>query len=204
VRVLHDHYFKKAKQQNYPARSVFKLAEIQTKHRFIKAGDKVVDLGCHPGSWTLFASETAGANGVVVGVDLKQTEHPPRPGGAPIHWLCHDIMDDTLVDELHTICPRFKVLLSDLAPKTTGNRWADHQQSMRLVRRTVALAERVLVPSGHYLGKLFQGEETEGFIKELRGIFSQVKVIKPDSSRKQSREVYALALRYSPNSIGNR
>lgn len=196
MRKVRDYYFKKAKKQNYPARSVFKLEEVQQKYRLFRRGDSVLDLGCHPGSWALFASAAVGPKGLVVGIDLQETVQEPRDGGAAIHWLCRDIMDPDLADDLKKIRPAFKVVISDIAPKTTGNRWADHQHSMRLVNQSLDLAERFLPEKGHFLCKIFQGEDMPDFVAELKQRFNFVKVIKPQSSRKESREVFALGMEF--------
>lgn len=196
MRKVRDYYFKKAKQQKYPARSVFKLEEVQQKYRIFRHGDAVLDLGCHPGSWSLYASAAVGPKGIVVGVDLQETMQQAKDGGCAIHWLCGDISDPALVDELKKIRPLFRVVISDIAPKTSGNRWSDHQQSMRLVRQCFDLAERFLVERGHFLCKVFQGEDMPGFVGELKQRFGFVKVIKPQSSRQESREVFVLAMEY--------
>ncbi len=194
VRKINDYYAKKAKKENYPARSVYKLEEVQARFRFLRRGDSVLDLGCFPGSWSLFASQEVGPKGVVVGIDLEQTDQEVRSGGAPIHWLCGDIRDPALVPLVRRIRPAFKVLISDLAPKTTGSRWADAQQSLALVRHTLALAGELLLERGHYLGKVFQGEDFPPLVEQLKERFSTVKVLKPKSSRVESREVFVLGM----------
>jgi len=196
VRKVRDYYYKKAKKEKYPARSVFKLEEVQNKYRLFRRGDAVLDLGCHPGSWSLYASGVVGPAGLVVGVDLQETSKEPREGGAPIHWLRGDITDPELSGLIKAIRPAFKVVISDIAPKTTGNRWADHQHSMRLVIQTLELARQFLHEKGHYLGKIFQGEDMPELVSEVKKQFSFVKVIKPQSSRKESREVFLLGMEY--------
>jgi len=196
VRKVSDYYSKKAKKEKYPARSVYKLEEVQKKYRLLRRGDSVLDLGCYPGSWSLYASEIVGVSGLVVGVDLQQADWQPRSGSADIHWLCDDITNEELIVRLRRIRPAFKVLLSDLAPKTTGNRWADHQQSINLARLTLTLAETLLHPKGHYLVKVFQGEDFPGFFDEVKKQFALVKTIKPKSSRTESREVFVLGMEY--------
>jgi 23S rRNA (uridine2552-2'-O)-methyltransferase len=196
VRKVRDYYFKKAKKDKYPARSIYKLEEVQNKYHFLRPGDSVLDLGCHPGSWSLYASEVVGKKGIVVGVDLQETKGTPRPEGAEIHWLCEDIMEPGLIIRVRKFRPAFKVLISDLAPKTTGNRWADHQQSLQLVRRTLELAEILLHNHGHYICKIFQGEDFPEFVQEVKDRFEAVKVIKPKSSRTESREVFILGMGY--------
>ena len=93
MRKVRDYYFNKAKKEKYPARSVFKLEEVQKKYRLFRRGDAVLDLGCHPGSWSLYASAVVGPTGLVVGVDLQDTGKEPRDGGSPIHWICGDITE---------------------------------------------------------------------------------------------------------------
>ncbi|MBU4236735.1 MAG: hypothetical protein KKB91_03420, partial [Proteobacteria bacterium] len=92
------------------------------------------------------------------------------------------------------IRPAFKVLISDLAPKTTGNRWADHQQSLNLARQTLFMAETLLHEKGHFFCKAFQGEDFPAFVLEVQARFEQVKVVKPKSSRTESREVFVLGM----------
>ena len=196
MRKVSDYYSKKAKKEQYPARSVYKLQEVQQKYRLLRRGDSVLDLGCYPGSWSLYAAEVVGPKGIVVGVDLQQADNQPRSGSADIQWLCADITDPEMITQVRRIRPAFKVLVSDLAPKTTGNRWADHQQSINLVRTTLALSETLLLPKGHYLAKVFQGEDFPDFVDEVKKLFSMVKVIKPKSSRTESREVFVLGMEY--------
>jgi len=153
VRKVKDFYYKKAKKDKYPARSVYKLEEALNKYKFILRGDSVLDLGCCPGSWSLYASEVVGEKGIVVGVDLQEVDASPRPGGSEIIWLRQNIMKPEMLVEVRKIRPAFRVLIADLAPRTTGNRWTDHQKSMILVRQTLALASDFLLPNGNYYCK---------------------------------------------------
>ena len=196
MRKINDYYAKKAKKDKYPARSIYKLEEVQQKYKFLSHGDSVLDLGCYPGSWSLFASEVVGPKGIVVGVDLQQADQPARPGGSPIHWLCQDIMAPEMIVEVRRFRPAFRVLISDLAPKTTGNRWSDAQQSLSLVRKTLGLAEELLLNKGHYICKVFQGEDFPEFVNRMKDLFAFVKVLKPKSSRTESREVFVLGMEY--------
>ena len=195
-----DFYFKKAKKDNYPARSVYKLEEAQDKYGFIKKGKRVLDLGCHPGSWSLYASSILGPKGIVVGVDLQETEIPAQKGNAEIHWLCYDVYSDELVTSLRKQWPGFHVVLSDMAPRTTGSQYADHQQSLNLVRRVLELATLMLHLNGSMYVKVFQGEDFPEFIQECKPLFETVKVIKPASSRRESREVFVLGRKFKPPS----
>lgn len=194
MRKINDYYSKKAKKDKYPARSVYKLAEVQQKYKFLRRGDSVIDLGCYPGSWSLYASEVIGPKGLVVGVDLQQADSSKRADGAPIHWLCQDIMEPELLVAVRKFRPAFKVLVSDLAPRTTGSKWADAQKSLLLVRHTLALTEELLLNKGHYLCKVFQGEDFPDFVAEVKRKFAMAKVLKPKSSRIESREVFVLGM----------
>lgn len=192
MRKEQDFYFKKAKKDNYPARSVYKLEEAQQKYRFLKKKQRVLDLGCHPGSWSLYASGIAGPKGVVVGVDLQATDIPSQKDNAEIHWLCYDVFADDLVPFLRKQWPGFHVLISDMAPRTTGSQFSDHQHSLRLVRRVLELAVMMLHEKGSLYCKVFQGEDFPDFIQECKPLFETVKVVKPQSSRRESREVFVL------------
>lgn len=194
MRKINDYYSKKAKKEKYPARSIYKLEEVQQKHGIMRRGDSILDLGCFPGSWSLYASEVVGEKGIVVGVDLQQAEQSPRPGGAPIHWLCQDIMEPELLTLVRKFRPAFRVLISDLAPKTTGNRWADAQKSLELVRHTLKLTDELLLNKGNFVCKVFQGEDFPEFVNEMKERFSKVKVVKPQSSRVESREVFVVGM----------
>ncbi len=196
MRKVNDFYSKKAKKEKYPARSIYKLEEAQEKYKFIRRGDSVLDLGCYPGSWSLYASEIVGPKGVVVGVDLQQADCSPRGEGGTIHWLCQDIMEPELIPLIRKIRPAFRVLVSDLAPNTSGNRWVDAQKSLDLVHATLNLAEQLLLNKGHYICKVFQGEDFPYFVKDVKKRFEMVKVIKPKSSRVESREVFVLGMKY--------
>lgn len=196
MRKVNDFYSRKAKKEKYPARSIYKLEEVQRKYKFIHRGDSVLDLGCYPGSWSIYASEIAGPKGVVVGVDLQQADCSAKAGGSKIHWLCLDITKPELIPLVRKIRPAFRVLISDLAPQTSGNRWVDAQKSLDLVNTTLSLAELLLLNKGHYICKVFQGQDFPAFVQEVRKRFSMVKVIKPQSSRVESREVFVLGMNY--------
>lgn len=187
-----DYYFRKAKKDNYPARSVYKLEEAQLKYKFLKGGQRVLDLGCHPGSWSLYASGIVGEKGVVVSADLQRTNIPVQKPNAEIHWLCYDVYSEEFVEYLKSRWPGFHVVLSDMAPQTTGSQYADHQQSLRLVRRVLELAALFLHENGTLYCKVFQGEDFPEFLQECKPLFATVKVMKPKSSRLESREVFVL------------
>ena len=187
-----DYYFRKAKKENYPARSVYKLEEAQLKHKFLKGGQRVLDLGCHPGSWSLYAAQILGERGTVVAADLQRTDLVVQKPHAEIHWLCYDVYSEEFVDFLKKNWPGFHVVLSDMAPRTTGSQYADHQQSLQLARRVLELAALFLHENGTLYCKVFQGEDFPEFLQACKPLFATVKVVKPKSSRSESREVFVL------------
>ncbi|KPJ98616.1 MAG: 50S rRNA methyltransferase [Desulfobacterales bacterium SG8_35] len=196
MRKVQDYYFKKAKKEKYPARSVYKLEEAQNKYRFLKNGSTVLDLGCQPGSWSIFAAKTVGPKGVVVGVDLQEGKKLSIAKAANIVWLCDDIMADDIVDKIQDIRKNFRTILSDIAPRTSGNKWVDQQQSLKLARRVLALAGKLLESGGNIYVKIFEGEDFKEFVDSVRKSFKTVKIVKPKSSRSESREVFILGMGY--------
>ena len=186
-----DFYYNKAKRENYPARSVFKLEEAQQRFRFLAKGNMVLDLGCHPGSWSIYAAKEVGSAGKVIGVDLQKSKRYSFAGAGNIDLLQADIFADEIYQEL--VSQKFNVVLSDMAPATTGHKFSDHLNSLELCRRALAIAKEVLEPGGHFYVKVFQGEDFPDFFAEVKKDFKKVKTVKPKSSRVESREVFVLA-----------
>jgi 23S rRNA (uridine2552-2'-O)-methyltransferase len=183
-----DHYSRQAKEDGYPARSVYKLQEIQRKFTLIKKNDKVLDLGCSPGSWLMYAAERAGAGGRVIGIDLKPvTAKLPTQALA----LVGDILEPDPAWDEH-LAPGFQVVLSDMAPATTGMKDVDAIRSLELCNMALDLAERVLTPGGSFVCKIFQGGDIKTFTDRVRLVFDQQKMFKPESCRKQSKEIYII------------
>ena len=192
-----DHYSERAKKERYPARSVFKLKEAQKKFRLIKKGDRVLDLGCSPGSWLLYAAELTGKRGRVLGIDLK-APHIKLPPQAKT--LRADILtiDRAWFDE-QKLGDRFNVVLSDMAPATSGNKGLDAARSFQLCQAALNIAEMVLEPGGSFICKIFQGEEFKDFSDIVKNRFKRHKIFKPRSSRKESKEIFVVGLGYKKN-----
>lgn len=183
-----DHFSRQAKKENFPARSVYKLKEIQHKYRLIKKGDKILDLGCYPGSWLLYAAELTGKEGLVVGVDRK-----PVSINIPSHVKIYTCDILSIEDEfLQSMGKDFNVVISDMAPPTTGNKFVDAARSSDLSRAALSVAQKVLTPGGSFLCKIFQGEDFKTFSDSVKSIFNKHKIFKPESSRKASREIYII------------
>ncbi len=194
MRKVQDYYFKKAKKENYPARSVYKLEEAQKKYRFIKSGDTVLDFGCYPGSWSIYAARVVGPQGLVVGVDLQEAKKVSIAKAAEIIWFCDDIMSDDIIGNVQEIRKNFRIVLSDIAPRTSGNKWVDQQQSLNLARRVLELAASLLRKDGNFYVKVFEGEDFKEFVDSVRKSFKTVKIVKPKSSRSESPEVFVLGM----------
>ena len=196
MRKVQDYYFKKAKKENYPARSVYKLEEAQKKYRFLQTGNGVLDLGCQPGSWSIYAARIVGPAGLVVGVDLQEGKKISIAKAAEIVWFCDDIMADYIIEKIQKIEKDFQTILSDIAPRTSGNKWVDQQQSLNLARRVLELAGELLESGGNIYIKVFEGEDFREFVDSVRKSFKTVKIVKPKSSRSESREVFVLGMGY--------
>ena len=190
MREVRDHYFRKAKKQGYVARSVYKLQEINQKHNIIQKGDKVVDLGCFPGSWMQYIGESIGDSGMVVGIDLQELHIPLKRN---MHFVQGDIneLDTALMSKFAS---RFDTVCSDMAPKTTGIKSMDAERSYRLCQGAHSIARRCLEKGGNVIFKIFQGAPLEGFLGELKKDFTIVKRYKPESSRSESVEVFVIGL----------
>ena len=185
-----DHYSRRAKKELFPARSVFKLQEIQSKHHLIKKGDKVLDLGCAPGSWLLYAANLTGNKGLVVGIDLK-----PISEKVPPHVRIYNGDILTLDDRFfETLGKDFNVVVSDMSPATTGNKHVDSARSYNLCQAALSIAQTLLIPGGSFVCKIFQGEDFKEFSDSVRSVFKSHKIFKPQASRKASKEIYIIGL----------
>ena len=190
MKKIKDHYFHKAKRDGYVARSAYKLEEIDKKHRILRNGNLVLDLGCSPGSWLQYASRKVGEKGQVLGVDL-QTVKLSLPQNVKV--IQADIFEMT-VNDLEMNGGMVDVILSDMAPKTTGIRDTDAQRSYALNQQVLELSGDLLRPQGTLLVKAFQGAPLEQLRREFSSTFAQVKLCKPKSSRSESVEIFLLGL----------
>lgn len=185
-----DHYTRRAKKEQYPARSVYKLQEIQQKFKLIRSGQRVLDLGCAPGSWLLYAAKLVGPKGRVIGVDLKQTTGK-LPANAEVHT--GDVFDEN-AGFWPEVGDTFDLVLSDMAPSTTGNSSVDAARSFYLCEAALAVARKRLKTGGGFVCKIFQGEEFEQMVGAVKGVFKQHKIFKPQSCRKASKEIYIIGM----------
>lgn len=190
---VQDKYFQLAKEQGYRARSAFKLLDIQEKFHIIKPGMTVVDLGAAPGSFLQVIAQIVGPNGKAVGFDLQEIEPFREPN---VHVFVQDIMEkEALFSRLEELgVKRADVVTSDLAPKTSGIRDLDQGRSAELTDQAFYLATHILKPGGHFVGKIFEGQEMQLLIKRMKTRFRKVSVYKPPSSRDRSFETFIVGL----------
>jgi 23S rRNA (uridine2552-2'-O)-methyltransferase len=185
-----DHYTRKAQKENFPARSVYKLKEIQEKHGLLKKDGRILDLGCAPGSWLIYASQQVGVNGLVVGADLK-----PIKIQLPENVTAYEADIFDLDDEILTCGGRkFHVVMSDMAPSTTGNKHVDSARSYALSEAALFIAQKALLPGGSFICKIFQGEDFNPFLDLVKSGYKSFKIYKPQSTRKASKEIYVIGL----------
>ena len=185
--VRRDRFHQKAKKQGFLARAVFKLEEIDQRFEIFAPGQRVLDLGCAPGSWLQYARQHVGERGKLVGLDRA----PLRGEVAGARIVVGDVMTidpKELVGDLQA----FDVVLSDMAPDTSGVRNLDQARSEALFERALEIALAVLAPGGNFVGKLFQGPDFKKLTEAVRKRFTTAKTAKPESSRQISIEQYVI------------
>jgi len=185
-----DRYTRAAKAAGYPARSVFKLEEIQRRYRLFRPGQRVLDLGAAPGSWTLYASREVGPAGRVLAVDLSEIDQ-----GLPNNVIARQL--DVLTagrGELGDHAP-YHVVLSDMAPRTSGARARDQALSYELCQRALALADELAGADSHIVLKLFMSNDFKPLEQALRARYAECRAVRPAATRSQSMEVFLVGLR---------
>jgi len=186
-RQLNDPFVSLAKSKGYRARAAFKLTEIDDRLHLLRKGVRVVDLGCAPGSWLEVAIERGVTD--IAGVDLLAIDPVP-----PAHILQMDFTDPACGPKLLELLGGAPdVVLSDMAPNTTGHRQTDHLRIVGLIEAAADFAVEVLKPGGAFIAKAFQGGETAEVIGTLKRHFASVKTVKPKASRSDSSELYLVA-----------
>jgi 23S rRNA (uridine2552-2'-O)-methyltransferase len=187
-----DHYFQRAKQRGFRARSAFKLEELVRRFGLIRPGARVLDLGAAPGGFLQIAARVVGPSGLAVGVDLVPLQ-PFRE--AWVKTAVVDVLADDARAQLAALASGpFDAVLSDMAPKTTGVRATDEARSVRLADRALELARELGRPGSSFVTKLFMGGEFESYRSRLREAYREVKVVRPEATRSASVEVYLVGL----------
>jgi 23S rRNA (uridine2552-2'-O)-methyltransferase len=185
-----DSFFNKARREGYPARSIYKLKEIDQKYELIKLGDMVLDLGCAPGSWIMYISERIGRKGKVFGVDIQGMKIRMKEN---MEFIKKDAKK--AVKSIKT--RKFDVVVSDMAPKTTGIKITDGARSLELAEEAFKITQKVLKTKGHFVVKIFESEDTVQFTNMLKKYFNTVKRYSPQATRKQSREFYIICKNFN-------
>jgi len=185
-----EHFYQEAKRVGYRARSAFKLQQIQKRFHLIPKNGIVVDLGAAPGGWSQVAKELVGEQGIVIGIDLSSIK--PSDG---IIFLQGDVTKPTTLDELKELIggKNPDVVLSDMSPDISGNYSVDQARSAWLCDNALHVATHLLRPGGHFICKIFEGEDTKAFLEKIKQHFMVVKIFSPEASRKSSSEVYIVA-----------
>ncbi|WP_027068595.1 RlmE family RNA methyltransferase [Euryhalocaulis caribicus] len=186
-RQLNDPYVEQARAMGYRSRAAFKLIELDDKFKLIRKGMRVADLGAAPGGWTQVALERGASR--VVGIDLLAID--PIPGAELLELDFTEEGADEAVKA--ALGGEADLVVSDLAPWTTGHKATDHLKIIALVEVAAHFAFDVLAPGGAFVAKVFQGGTEQELLKELRGRFEKVKHAKPDASRSESAEIYLVA-----------
>lgn len=212
-RKLHDVFFKRAKEEGYVARSAYKLLEVQERYRVLRSGDRVLDLGCAPGSWLQVAASVSASprpgggldrGGGVVGIDLQPVSG--AVAGLPgVVTMVGDIFA-TSAEELRGAAgggggDRYDVVLSDMAPATTGSPKGDHLRSVQVCRRVLELLPSVLAVGGGLVMKVFEGEAYPELLKDAQRLFMEAKGLRPAATREVSREIFIVGKGYKGCSL---
>ena len=188
-----DPFVKKAHKQKLRSRAYFKLDEIQQTDKLFKPGTTVVDLGAAPGGWSQYVATQIGGKGRIIACDILEMD--PIVG---VDFLQGDFRDENVLNALLERVGEDKVhiVMSDMAPNFSGLPSVDIPRAMYLVELALDMAKQVLAKGGNFVVKVFQGEGFDEYLREVRSLFTKVKVRKPEASRGRSREVYIVATGY--------
>jgi len=185
-----DSFTREARRAGYPARSVFKLEEIDRRiGSLLKPGHRVLDLGAAPGSWSLYVTQKIGATGRLFAIDLEPLEIPLPDNATAIVGDALALDNDALAEHAP-----YDVVLSDMAPRTTGNRLGDQTRSFELFMRALAVAEKLLKPGGAFVGKIFMGEDFPKAKAETKRLFTEERALRPEGTRATSYEIFIVGL----------
>jgi len=190
-----DRYTRAAKDAGYPARSVFKLEEIDRRTRLLRGGMRVLDLGAAPGSWAMYAAKKIGPSGKLLAVDLEPLGCALPPWASFVQGDAFTL--DASTGELAQFAP-YDVVLSDMAPRTTGNRVTDQTRSFELFMRALAVAATLGGPGSAFVGKIFMSDELPAARAELRKHYAHERLIRPQGTRAVSTELFVVGLEKRP------
>ena len=194
ARELHDHWFKEAKREGWRSRAIYKLSAIDEKRKILRKGDLVLDCGCAPGSWLQYVATRVGNAGAAVGIDLLPMT--PLPD-ANVHVMEGDLrtVTESMLREAAGLTDEtwFDVVLSDMAPNTTGHRDTDHLRSIDLCNLVLQRSVELLKEGGHLVMKVFEGSDYPDLVRRTGACFTEVRPMRPPASRSVSREMFIVA-----------
>ncbi len=193
--VRKDRFYQKAKEQGLPSRASFKIEEIIQKFSFVKKGSRVLDLGAAPGGWTVILSRTIGPQGHIWGIDRLPLKDV---GGANISFFQGDIFGEETQSwlDLELKGKKLDAICSDLSPNISGIYFKDALASVELAQKSLSLCQKYLTMGGNWVAKVFPGKEFQEFDQEVRANFGRRKIFEPQSTRKSSKEIYVLGLKF--------
>ena len=189
-----DEYVKRSQKEGYRSRAIYKLEEIQQKDNLIRSNMQVVDLGAAPGGWSQYATELVGTGGRVVASDILPIDPLPF-----VEFIQGDFTEESVLNDILSVLDKDQsnnkadVVISDMAPNVTGVETIDQPKSIYLCELSLDMARLILKPGGSFVAKVFQGDGSDAFLKDVRSSFKKVKIRKPKASRPRSREVYVVA-----------
>lgn len=183
-----DRFYFKAKKEGYPARSAYKIIELNKRFGIFKPGRKIVDLGCAPGGWLMVAEEILAGKGTLVGIDLLPLHYTPL---ATTHFIQGDFTAPAERVKIKTLLKgQADWVLSDMSPDISGIAFRDTFQSTELAGSALEFVLEILKPQGGFLFKVFPGPELEDFRKQLARHFKKVRTVIPEATRQSSTEIY--------------
>ena len=187
---FNDIYVQKAQQEGYRSRAMYKLMEIQEKDRLIRPGMVVVELGAAPGGWSQYVAQCLGGRGRMIALDIL-----PMDALADVTFIQGDFREQAVLDALYAELgdSAVNLVISDMAPNTSGVRSVDQAKSMYLVELALDFAQSRLAPGGDFLTKIFHGPGFDTLLRSLKSQFLTVQTRKPEASRARSQETYLLA-----------
>lgn len=189
-RQLNDPYVQEAQRRGYRSRAAFKLIQLNERYHFLHKGARVLDLGAAPGGWSQVAAQVVGPDGAVVAVDVQEIE--PLAG---VTVLQGDIFDGDLPERVEAaLAGPADLVMSDMAAPATGHAQTDHLRTMALLEAAYDVARGLLRPGGAFVGKVLQGGTEQALLAQLKRDFTKVAHAKPAASRKESAEMYLVAL----------
>jgi 23S rRNA (uridine2552-2'-O)-methyltransferase len=194
---LHDYYFNKAKNSGFKARSVFKLEEIDQILKIIKPNSLILDLGCAPGSWLQYVAKKLGPSGAALGIDLQEIKDSFAKNIKTVVDDCFLLTDDKIKTYMASLTPDFKafdVILSDMAPKTSGIKHVDQTKSFDLAEKVLKIADIWLKKDGFVVIKVFASADINILINNMKKNFKSVRQMRPKSIRSVSKEFYVVGL----------